>query len=125
MIDKGVGERHSHRTGADHHIVGLEHRQRHGPMLTTRRTLVNATCGAAVPDFPDLKDLPVLLGCPATNQPLGSALARSTIFRERSSAPARHGQGHCWSTRRRAPVPQALSSYRLRLPDFARPRATI
>ena len=52
VVDEGIGERHPHRTRADHHVVGFKHLQRHRPMLTARRTLVNATCGADVPDFP-------------------------------------------------------------------------
>ncbi len=38
MTDQGVGERHPHRTRADHHVIGFQHRLRHRPMLTARRS---------------------------------------------------------------------------------------
>ena len=52
VIDQGVGERHPHGTRADDHVIGFQHRPRHGPMLTARRTLVNRTIIAEV-DLPD------------------------------------------------------------------------
>ena len=57
MINQGVGEGHAHGTRADHHIVRLQHLERHGPMLTARRTLVNGTCGPESLTFPDQKVL--------------------------------------------------------------------
>jgi hypothetical protein len=41
MLDQRVGEGHAHGARAHHHVVGLQHGLRHGPMLTGRRTLVN------------------------------------------------------------------------------------
>ena len=40
-IDQGVGERHSHRTGTDHDVVGIQLNHRHRLILSAGHKQVN------------------------------------------------------------------------------------